>query len=245
MKDKDSRLIFEAWQDRARKAGKEFGKSGGKMFENPEKRSPGMTNNNYLKDVLGYEPEDMVADDPDQSAMDREDRHGPSQGHAFQEYQYMVVSTLGADEPLQDGDRSLGRSAYDHVRQLASELQGIKNIASKRDKIESWAKKIVETGGAGPKMPFTDDQKIKLNKFLERFLTKVHMIADTNGDDAVDSEMWNFRAAVEDLEDMSADERYNIVNDYHRLEREDDKDEYEWESEEEEFARDDDPNPWA
>ena len=189
MKDKDSRLIFEAWQDRAHAAGAKFGASGKPMFEKPP-----------------------VDDD-----------HGPSQGHAFQEYQYMVVDTLGADEPLQDGDRSLGRSAYDHAKQLASELQGIKNIASKRDKIETWAKKIVETGGAGPKMPFTDEQKVKLNKFLERFLTKVHMIADTNGDDAVDSEMWNFRAAVEDLEEMSADDRYAVVHQSYDQQREDDR----------------------
>ena len=28
---------------------------------------------NYLKDVLGYEPEDFAHDDPDQAAMDRQD----------------------------------------------------------------------------------------------------------------------------------------------------------------------------
>ena len=221
MKDKDSKLIFEAYA---------------------------VKSENYLRDVLGMEPEDFEHDDPDQAAMDRKDLHGPSQGHAFDEWQYMVVDTLGADEPLQDGDRSLGRSAYEHVKQLASEIQGFSDIAAKRDKIESWAKEIVDSGGSGGQMPFTDDQKIKLNKFLERFLTKVHMIADVNGDEAVENELWTFRTAVDDLEDKTADERYDVVHRSYRDQREDDKGEPKrpWDKQQKEYdAMDiDDPNHW-
>lgn len=36
MRDKDSRLIFETWQDRAAAAGEKFGASGAPMFVEPD-----------------------------------------------------------------------------------------------------------------------------------------------------------------------------------------------------------------
>tara|TARA_B100001123_G_C15238801_1_gene998243 strand:- start:176 stop:493 length:318 start_codon:yes stop_codon:yes gene_type:complete len=44
VKDKDSRLIYEAWQDRAHAAGEEFGRSGKKAFLTPDEQT--------IKDVL-------------------------------------------------------------------------------------------------------------------------------------------------------------------------------------------------
>ena len=44
------------------------------VYHASEEEYDDKADSNYLRDVLGYEPEDMVEDDPDQSAMDRKAR---------------------------------------------------------------------------------------------------------------------------------------------------------------------------
>ena len=51
MKDKDSRLIYEAWQDRAHAAGEEFGRSGKKAFLTPDEQAAEDENTGDLRGV--------------------------------------------------------------------------------------------------------------------------------------------------------------------------------------------------
>jgi hypothetical protein len=63
------------YKKRAHAAGEKFGKSGMKMFVDPEEdEADASGDDNYLRDVLGMEPEDFEHEDPDQAAMDRADR---------------------------------------------------------------------------------------------------------------------------------------------------------------------------
>ena len=167
MKDKDARLLWEAYT------------------ESPD-----------MKELS------IHADRP--HAGEYEDQDEQSMGHDFDGLKQMVVDTLHGDLDPGDNnvsivqDPSRGASTYEFVKNITKQFMST-DLERNKERIEPWLMKIIETGPTTG-MPFSDQQRANLKSFYTRFLHKLMMILDTNGQQGANRYLDLLLNAIAELE---------------------------------------------